>query len=75
MASTCPLEYQTTMYTKNQVCELLRKHGVHVNDVDKSLDMVEQLKKQNTERQRKYMQFKRDNDPEFMDRIRKAKHE
>ena len=45
MASTCPLEYQTTMYTKNQVCELLRKHGVHVNDVDKSLDMVEQLKK------------------------------
>lgn len=75
MASTCPLGYQTIMYTKKQVCELLRKHGVHDNDVDKSLDMVEQLRKHNTERQRKYMQFKRENDPEFMDRIRKAKSE
>ena len=66
---------QTLTYTKEQVCELLRQHGVRLNDVDKSLEIVEQAKKHNTERQRKYMQFKRENDPEFMDRIRKAKSE
>jgi len=66
---------QTTMCTKKQVCELLRQHGVRLNDVDKSLEIVEQAKKHNTERQRKYMQFKRENDPEIMDRIRKSKSE
>ena len=67
--------YQATMYTKKQVCELLRQHGVRLNDVDKSLEIVEQAKKHKTERQRKYMQFKRETDPEFMDRLREAKSE
>ena len=53
----------------------MRQHGVRLNDVSKSLEIVEQAKKHNAGRQRKYMQFKRENDPEFMDRIRKSKSE
>ena len=48
---------------------------MRLNDVDKSLEIVEQAKKHNTERQRKYMQFTRANDPEFMEILRKAKSE
>jgi len=47
--------YQTTMYTKKQVCELLRQPSVLLNDVDKSFEIVDLARKYNTERQRKYM--------------------
>ena len=66
---------QTTMYTTKQVCELLRQHGVRLNDVGKSIETVEQAKKHNADLQRKYMQSKRENDPEFMERIRTTKSE
>ena len=59
------------MYTKKQVCELLRQHGINLDDVNQSFEIVDLAKKCNTDRQRIYMQFKRENDPEFMERVKK----
>ena len=61
------------MYTKKQVCELLRQHGINIDDVDQSFEIVDLEKKYNTDRRRKYMQFKRENDPEIMERINTSK--
>ena len=66
----CADTYQKPMYTKRQVCGLLRQHGINIDDVDQPFEIVDLAKKYNTDRQRKYMQFKRENDPEFMGRIK-----
>ena len=39
------------------------------------LKSLSKQRKYHADRQRRYMQFKRENDPEFMDRIRKSKSE
>ena len=66
---------ESTMYTKKQVFELLRRHGIQNNVVDQSLEIIELAKKRNADRQRRYMQMKRETDPEFMERVRKTKSE
>ena len=69
----CAGIYQKPMYTKKQACELLRQHGISVDDVDQSFEIVDLAKKHSSNRQRIDMQFKRENDPEFMERIQKSK--
>lgn len=66
---------ESTMYTKKQVFELLRRHGIQNNVVDQSLEIIELAKKRNADRQRRYMQMKRETDPEFMERVRQTKSE
>ena len=70
MAGTVGIN-QTPMYTKKQVCELLRQNGINIDNIYQVIDMYDMANKYVTDRHRRYMQFKRENDPEFMERVLK----
>ena len=41
----CAGIYQKPMYTKKKACELLRHHGIIIDNIDQSIDMYDMAKK------------------------------